>query len=143
MAGYVDSTLMSGEKVQYRGKVSLWSLFHLFFLGFVLIPVFIGPLFWIIAAVRYLTTELAITDRRVISKFGLIRRDTVELNISRVESMQVDQSILGRLFGFGTIVISGAGNPQAPIPGISKPLMFRRAFFAAQERTVSVNDRAA
>lgn len=135
MAGYVDSTLLNGEKVQYRGKISLWSLFHLFFLGFVLVPIFIGPLFWVVAAVRYFTTELAITDRRVISKFGLIRRDTVEINLSRVESIQVDQSILGRIFNFGTIVVSGAGNPQAPIPGISKPLMFRKAFFGVQEDT--------
>ena len=81
----------------------------------------------------YYTTELAITNKRVIAKFGLIRRNTVEMNISKVESIQVDQGILGRIFNFGSVLVSGAGDPKAPIPGISHPLKFRKMFFEVQE----------
>jgi hypothetical protein len=62
---------------------------------------------------------------------------TVEININKVESIQVDQEILGRMFNFGTLIIAGAGNPQAPIPGISEPMEFRKAFIEAQERARS------
>jgi hypothetical protein len=81
----------------------------------------------------YKTTELAFTNKRVIAKFGLISRKTIELNISKVESMQVNQGILGRIFNYGTLVISGVGNPQAPILGISDPMSFRRAFMESQD----------
>jgi uncharacterized membrane protein YdbT with pleckstrin-like domain len=79
------------------------------------------------------STELAVTNKRVITKFGFIQRDTVELNIQKVESVQVQQGIMGRMLDFGTIVIAGGGNPQAPVPGIRDPMGFRRAFLEAQE----------
>ena len=94
----------------------------------------LGWIFLVLAYIRYKTTELAITSRRVIAKFGFISRRTVEINISKVESIQVDQGILGRIFNYGTLVISGAGDPQAPIPGISDPMAFRRAFIEAQDQ---------
>jgi uncharacterized membrane protein YdbT with pleckstrin-like domain len=93
----------------------------------------LGLIFWIMALIRYKTTELAFTNKRVIAKFGFISRQTVELNINKVESIQVNQGIFGRIFNYGTLVISGAGNPQAPIPGISDPMSFRRAFMESQD----------
>ena len=139
MASYVQTALINNESVFYQGKVSLWSLTPYFVIGLFTLPLFgLGLLFWLVAAIRYFTTELAITDKRIISKFGLIRRDTVEVNINKVESMQVDQSITGRIFNFGTITIAGAGDPKAPIPGISSPLVFRKKFFEVQEETGAV-----
>src|SRR5947199_5742449 len=64
---------------------------------------------WARAAIRRATTELAVTDRRVIYKSGLLSRHTLEMNRSKVESVDVDQSVLGRLFSFGTIVLRGNG----------------------------------
>ncbi len=93
----------------------------------------IGLLFGVSATITYYTTELAITNKRVIAKFGFIRRNTVEINISKIESIQIDQGIRGRIFNFGSIIVSGAGNPVAPIPGISSPLEFRKMFFKVQE----------
>jgi uncharacterized membrane protein YdbT with pleckstrin-like domain len=87
------------------------------------------------AYIRYKTTELAITNKRVIAKSGFVSRHTIELNINRVESLQVSQSLLGRMFNFGTLIISGGGNPQAPITGISNPLEFRKAFTEAQDQS--------
>lgn len=73
------------------------------------------------------------TNKRVIAKFGFISRQTIELNIGKVESIQVSQGILGRVFNFGSLVFAGAGNPQAPIPGISDPMTFRRVFMETQD----------
>lgn len=135
MTSYVEGALVKDEKIVHLGHISLWSLWHLIALGVILLPAFgIGLIFLIWAYVRYKTTELAITSRRVIVKSGFIRRRTIEININKVESIQVDQEILGRLFNFGTLVISGAGNPQAPITGISSPMEFRRAFIEAQDQ---------
>jgi uncharacterized membrane protein YdbT with pleckstrin-like domain len=135
MTSYVEGALVKDEKIVYVGHTSLWSLWHLLVLGVLLLPVFgIGLIFLGKAYIRYKTTELAITNKRVIVKFGFIRRSTVEININKVESIQVDQEILGRMFNFGTLVISGAGSPQAPIIGISAPMDFRRAFIEAQEQ---------
>lgn len=134
MGSYVQSALTNGEKIAYEGKVSLWSLAPLFIIGLLLLPFWgIGLLFWISAAIKYFTTELAITNKRVIAKFGLISRTTIEINIQKIESIQVNQGILGRIFNFGSIVVAGAGNPQAPVPGISNPLQFRREFIETQE----------
>lgn len=134
MASYVENTLTKGEQVVYQGKTSIWSLTPLLLLGLMFLAFYgLGVLFWAAAAIRYFTTELAITNKRVIAKFGLISRQTIEINLQKIESIQVNQGIAGRIFNFGSVIVSGAGNPQAPIPGISSPLQFRRAFFDTQE----------
>lgn len=134
MASYIDGALIKDERVIYTGNISLWSLAPLIALGVLFLAAWgLGLVFWVVAYIRYKTTELAFTNKRVIAKFGFISRQTVELNISKVESIQVNQGILGRIFNFGTLIISGAGNPQAPIPGISDPMAFRRAFMEAQD----------
>jgi uncharacterized membrane protein YdbT with pleckstrin-like domain len=138
MTSYVEGALVKDEKIVHLGHISLWSMWHLIALGIVLLPAFgLGLIFLIMAYVRYKTTELAITTRRVIVKHGFVRRRTVEININKVESIQVDQEILGRLFNFGTLVIAGAGDPQAPIAGISSPMEFRKAFIEAQDQAKS------
>jgi uncharacterized membrane protein YdbT with pleckstrin-like domain len=77
------------------------------------------------ALIRRATTELAVTDRRVIYKSGVLARHTLEMNRSKVESVDVDQSIPGRIFGFGTIIVRGTGGSLEPIRMISDPLTFR------------------
>ena len=86
---------------------------------------------WLRAAIRRATTELAITDRRVIYKSGLLARHTMEMNRAKVESVDVDQSILGRMFGFGTIILRGTGGSLEPMRMISDPLVFRSHITAA------------
>jgi len=135
MASYIDGALIKDEKVVYTGKISLWSLAPLIILGVLLLAAWgIGLIFFLVAFIRYKTTELAITNKRVIAKFGFISRKTIELNINKVESIQVNQDILGRIFDYGSLIISGAGNPQAPISGISNPMNFRRAFMETQDQ---------
>lgn len=135
MSSYVKSVLGPSEKVEYEAKVSIWSLMPLFIIGLLLLPLYgLGLLFWIAAFLRYISTELAITDKKIIAKFGFIKRDTIELLLPKIESIQVNQSLFGRMLNYGSIVVSGAGNPQAPVPGISDPIQFRRSFMEIQER---------
>lgn len=135
MASYIEGALIKDEKVTYTGNISLWSLAPLILIGFLLLALYgLGLIFWAVAFIRYKTTELVVTNKRVIAKFGFISRQTIEINISKVESIQVNQGILGRIFNYGSLVISGAGNPQAPIPGISNPMNFRRVFMETQEQ---------
>ena len=134
MASYIEGALTKDEVIQYDGRISLWSLTHLIVLGVLLLPLYgVGLILLAMAFIRYKTTELAFTNKRVIAKFGFISRQTVELYIPKVESIQVHQGILGRIFNYGSLIISGAGNPQAPIPGISDPMAFRRGFMEMQE----------
>src|SRR5271169_6702385 len=77
------------------------------------------------AFIRRATTELAITDHRIIYKTGLLARHTVEMNRDKVESVDVDQTLLGRIFGYGTIVVRGTGGSLEPIRNIGDPLTFR------------------
>lgn len=134
MSSYVDQTLISDEKVAYRAKVSKWSLVPLIVAGIILLPlVGIGVLCWTWAFIIYATTELAVTDKRVIAKTGLVQRRTIEMFLEKVESVQVDQSVLGRIFNYGSVTISGTGTHNAPFKNISDPLVFRRNFMAAAE----------
>lgn len=77
------------------------------------------------ALIRRATTELAVTDRRVIFKTGVFQRHTVEMNLSKVETVGVNQSILGRLLDYGTVIVRGTGGSFEPIPFIGEPLTFR------------------
>jgi uncharacterized membrane protein YdbT with pleckstrin-like domain len=77
------------------------------------------------AWIRRVTTEFAVTDRRVIFKTGLISRHTLEMNRSKVESVDVDQPLLGRIFGYGTVILRGTGSTFEPIYHIADPLAFR------------------
>ena len=84
------------------------------------------------AFIRRATTELAVTDHRVIYKSGLLSRHTIEMNRHKVESVDVDQSLLGRIFGYGTVVVRGTGGSLEPIRNIGDPLTFRSHITASQ-----------
>jgi len=77
------------------------------------------------AVIRRTTTELAVTDRRVIYKTGILQRHSMEMNRSKVETVGVNQSILGRVLGYGTIIVRGTGGSFEPIQFIGDPLTFR------------------
>lgn len=144
--GYVDKNLINNEQIKYKAKIH-WFIFLpsilLFILGVFFIstapegkegsgPNLIGMALIIIGLWKFtkalifkVSTELAITDKRVIAKTGLIKRNTIELNHSKVESYAVNQSVFGRILGFGTITINGTGGIKNPIPNIDSPIEFR------------------
>ena len=82
------------------------------------------------AVIRRNTTELAVTDRRVIFKTGVFQRNSVEMNLSKVETVGVNQSILGRILSYGTVTVRGTGGSFEPVPFIGDPLAFRSTITA-------------
>ena len=134
---YIDDSLIEGERVIHKARVSWWSQFGLIVLGLVTLVVVIGLFFLLAAWINVRSTEIAITTRRVIAKFGFIRRSTVEINLDKVEALRVEQGMMGRFLNFGTIFISGAGTSVAPIRNVADPLVFRRKFMEATNRPLT------
>ena len=134
MSSYVEGALVKDERIVHVGHISLWSLWHVIALGVVLTPAFgVGLIFLAVAYVRYKSVELAVTTKRVMVKHGFIRRQTVEMNLNKVESIQVERGVLGRVFNFGTLIVAGTGTSHAPLAGIADPMGFRKAFIEAQD----------
>ena len=125
MSNYVTSNLLKGEQVIQKGMISPLAMISDITLGCILLPFLIGPLFWIRAIIILTTTELTITNKRIVAKTGLIRRVSIELPLLKVESIQIHQGIFGRLLGYGNILISGTGTTQTDIPCINNPMQFR------------------
>ena len=88
--------------------------------------------------IRYFTNELALTNKRLIAKFGLFSLSTIELGLEQIESLRVKQGLFGRLLGYGTVVVVGVGGSREPITNIPDPVNFRINFGAALEKLKSV-----
>jgi uncharacterized membrane protein YdbT with pleckstrin-like domain len=135
---YVETILDPDERITYRAYLH-WIIFAravallLFGLMLLLSPaiglilVLLGILDVLRAAIDRWTTEIAVTDQRVIWKCGLIRRDTIEINMRKVESVDVQQSVLGRLLNYGTVIVRGTGGSPNPLAYVSEPLPLRRS----------------
>jgi uncharacterized membrane protein YdbT with pleckstrin-like domain len=76
--------------------------------------------------VRRNATEMAVTNKRVIVKTGIFSRRTFEMLLSKIESIGVEESVMGRMFGFGTVIIRGTGGTPDSFPKIAHPLEFRK-----------------
>ena len=134
---YIDESLIEGERLLHRARLSWWSQTGLLILGLLLLIIVVGLIFLVWAWVNMRSTEIAITNRRIIAKFGFIRRSTVEINLEKVEALRVEQSFMGRMLNYGTIFISGAGTSVAPMKDIADPLVFRRKFMEATNRPLT------
>ena len=144
---YINSILEPGEQIRYHTTVS-WTIYTPAILlaicalasllaganyaEMVNISWFAAIVFAVAAVVAFLpawfrrwTTEIAVTDRRVILKRGLIRRHTVEMNMQKVESVDVDQTLTGRLFNYGNVTIRGTGSTFEKLVRIDSPLKLR------------------
>jgi uncharacterized membrane protein YdbT with pleckstrin-like domain len=145
MGSYVLSNLNAGEEVVYETglhPIVYVSPGALIFGGIVLGSVVnpsIGAVllgFGVLALggawLRQWASEFAVTNRRVIVKLGFISRRTIEINLSKVESVEVNQDIFGRLFNYGTILVIGTGGTREPFALINDPLAFRRAVQSQQ-----------
>ena len=135
--------------VRSLGKVSLFSILASLIGGTLLILVggaftagagpvglifaVLGLIVILVALIRRNSTELAVTNRRVIAKFGFIKRSTIELNLAKVESIRVEQSVGGRLFGYGSVIVTGTGSTMDPIPYVADPIKFRQAVQSATD----------
>ncbi|HEV2008990.1 MAG TPA: PH domain-containing protein, partial [Burkholderiales bacterium] len=91
-----------------------------------MVPLAIGLILIVVALIRRLTTELVLTDRRIITKSGLISRNTVEMNLAKIESIHVNQGLLGRILDYGDVTVVGTGASLEPLRAIANPLQLRR-----------------
>lgn len=128
---YVEKSLTHGEQLLFEGKFP-W-IYHaaswiiLFTLGWFLIGIYI----WIRMQVHFATTEIGVTNSRVLIKRGLFNTKTMELGLSSVEQVEVRQSLIGQIFGFGTVEMHGTGEGEIQTPPIAKPVAFRRVLSEA------------
>jgi uncharacterized membrane protein YdbT with pleckstrin-like domain len=118
MGSYVNNHLIRDESVILETNYH-WIIFVSWYGLFTLL---IGP------AIARWASEFVITNRRIIIKQGFIARKTFEMNVSKIESVNVDQSLFGRMLGYGSITIIGTGGTRESFHNIRKPLEFRKAF---------------
>ena len=133
MASYIDGILVDGEQVIHRARRSMWSKSGLILLGILLAPLGIGLIMILWAWLVCRATELAITNKRIISKSGIVSRATMEMRLDKIESIAVDQGLWGRMLNFGSITIAGTGGDRTPIESITEPLEFQKYFMTATD----------
>jgi uncharacterized membrane protein YdbT with pleckstrin-like domain len=152
MARYIDEILQPGEKVLYSTNahwmfylpaIAAWIVVAILVLGSfaaAAIPalmlvcwasaavVAVAALFWTLRAwFHRWTTETDVTNMRVVHKTGFIKRRSFEMALDKIESVDVDQSILGRLLNYGDVTVNGVGEGREKIRTIASPLAFRSA----------------
>ena len=86
------------------------------------------------AYIRVASTELVVTNTRVVAKYGFVSRATFEIMLNRVTGVNFDQTITGRILGFGTVIVRGAGGDISPIDAVSDPQMFHNQLMTAVEK---------
>jgi uncharacterized membrane protein YdbT with pleckstrin-like domain len=142
---YIDRNLIAGERVVYRTRLH-WLVFMMpvLFIAVALlpiawflangtwhsvawVPVALGLLVLLPAVVKRQSSDFAVTNKRVMMKVGVFATHSVELLLNKIEAIAVNQSFLGRLFGYGDIVVTGSGGTREAFSHIQGPLEFRRA----------------
>jgi uncharacterized membrane protein YdbT with pleckstrin-like domain len=140
MGSFVNNSLLKGETVEKEAEVTFISQLPLFILALITLIFIIPPiLFIIIAIIRVKTVELALTNKKVIGKAGFINRASIDLPISKLESITIDQGIFGRIFNYGLVSIRGVGGNNVTIHSIKDPLSFRRAVMDRMDQQIEQN----
>jgi uncharacterized membrane protein YdbT with pleckstrin-like domain len=85
----------------------------------------IGAILFMIGLLKRNATEMAVTNKRVIAKTGLAERRSIEILLSRIESVVVDEPAIGRILGYGTVILRGTGGTPEVFEKIYHPLKFR------------------
>ena len=145
---YVDSQLLPGENVMYRSKLH-WQVFLVpgFFAiilllasiglfgsgakGTGLILLILAGLLILVPFIKRANSEFAVTNKRIIVKLGVFTTRTVELLHTKVEAISVNQGLLGKMLGYGDIVVTGTGGTREEFKAVASPLELRRAVQAA------------
>ena len=146
MGRYIDDILQPGEKVLYSTNahwvfylpaIGAWIVAVILFVlsrativeGIILLCLSASAaLYWTAKAwFHRMTTETDVTNKRVVHKTGFIKRRTFEIALDKIESVDVNQSILGRILDYGDVTILGVGEGKETISTIAAPLSFRNA----------------
>jgi uncharacterized membrane protein YdbT with pleckstrin-like domain len=141
---YIERSLGEGEKLirmaqfHWFHRARAWTVFTLF-LCLALAPLVAYTAWWaflMIAAIGFLfylrlmipiwTTEIGVTNQRLILKRGLLARHSDELELWAIEAVNLKQGIWGRILGYGRIEVQGTGDDSLSTPAINAPLLFRK-----------------
>ena len=135
---YVDSSLLPDEQIVYKATLHwtiFWQCWVIILIGIVSLIfqpivggliIFVGLLVGLRKFIEYKTSEFAVTTKRVIIKVGVFRRRTLEVLLRQVEAISVEQTVLGRMLGYGSVTLTGTGGVREVFHNISSPLEFRR-----------------
>lgn len=118
MGSYANKHLIKDETVAFETKLH-WVIF------FSLKSIFTLTIY---AWLKRWLSEFVITNRRIVIKEGFIARRTFEMNLSKIETVNVDQTVMGRMLNFGSITIIGTGGTKETFHNIARPMDFRKAF---------------
>lgn len=124
---YIDESLSNGEKVEALFKLHwfarvpmvLWLILAIPTLGLTL-------LIALYEFLRLKYTEQGVTNKRVIFKTGILSRKTEEMTLKSIETVEIEQGIFGRLFGFGDIKVTGRGLSDVVFKGLADPMSAKR-----------------
>jgi uncharacterized membrane protein YdbT with pleckstrin-like domain len=151
---FVEANLLNGEKVEHVSRLH-WKVYIapvflavcLLTLGIVVFVYkynIIGLILFIFSGLLVYTpylivnkSEFAVTSKRVIIKVGILKTRSLELFLSKIEGITVNQSVFGNMFNFGDIVITGSGGTKEMFSGIQSPLDFRKAVQQATDKNVA------
>jgi uncharacterized membrane protein YdbT with pleckstrin-like domain len=154
--GYIEKNLIAGENILYRTRLHSVAVIFPLLVGIViamggflclyasvaerqdgtedsklwaaagLALVILGGVTVAVAVLKRNATEMAVTNRRILIKSGIMSRRTIELLLSRVESIVITESFVGRMLGYGTVIVRGTGGTPEPFTTIAHPTEFRR-----------------
>jgi uncharacterized membrane protein YdbT with pleckstrin-like domain len=154
--GYIEKNLISGEKILYRTRLHSVAVLFPLLIGIAVVLggfyclyasmiqhqdgnedtklwaaagmgiVIVGGIMVGAAVLKRNATEMAVTNRRILIKTGILSRRTIEMLLSRVESIVITEPFLGRMLGYGTVIVRGTGGTPEPFTLIANPTEFRR-----------------
>ncbi|MEQ8557367.1 MAG: PH domain-containing protein [Henriciella sp.] len=131
---YIEKSLSDTEEVLYWGKFH-WLWYARAWAALIIFGILIiGIIYFIYEMLRLKTTEFAVTNRRIVMKKGILSAHVDQLSLSSIEGADLDQGIIGRLFGFGRLEIEGRGEGEILFPPMAKPGQFLRAANKASEQ---------
>jgi len=124
---YIEQSLSTGEKVEGLFKLHWFAWIPMVI--WIVLGFFTFGLTWLIAIYEYLRLkflEQGITNKRVIFKKGIISRRTEEMKLASIETVEINQGIFGRIFGFGTVKVTGRGISDLMFKNIDDPISVKR-----------------
>jgi len=170
--GYVQQNLNPGERILYTTHLHWLVLFRSIFVDTIfsvaglaliiwgmagthaergeaqvaeiagVVLILLGSIILGVAVLKRNATEVAVTNKRIVIKIGFLTKRTIELFLSKVESVEVEQTLAGRMLGFGSITVRGTGGTNEPFSHIANPLEFRRQVQHQIEEHVNPSSQA-
>jgi uncharacterized membrane protein YdbT with pleckstrin-like domain len=124
---YIEDSLSAGEKIEGHFKLHWFARVPMYF--WLILGLATFGLTWLVALYEYLrlkSIEQGVTNKRVILKMGIVSRKTEEMKLGSIETVEINQGFWGRVFGFGTVKVTGRGISNVVYKGIDDPMAVKR-----------------